>query len=122
MKKIIIGGLLLSASSIAFAHGPAGCGVGNKVFESPQVWIEHVLAGTTNFVASQSVSMTSNLLDCNVDGPLKLARVFMDENMDQLAAEAAVGQGETLAALAEVMGVEAQDTRSEERRVGKECR
>lgn len=33
----------------------------------------------------------------------------MDENMDQLAADAATGQGETLAALAEVMGVEAAD-------------
>ena len=30
--------------------------------------------------------------------------------MDQLALDSAKGQGETLAALAEVMGVEAQDT------------
>jgi len=54
--------------------------------------------------------MTSGTLGCEAaNGPLKSAQVFMDENMDQLAADAATGQGETLAALAEVMGVQAQD-------------
>ena len=53
----------------------------------------------------------SGTLGCEAaNGPLKSAQVFMDENMDQLAADAAVGQGETLAALAEVMGLSTQDT------------
>src|SRR5690554_25202 len=111
MQKIIAGALLASASTLAFAS-PAGCGLGTAVvFPDANEWYEHVMAATTNQSATQTASMTSGLLNCgSANGPLKLAQVFMDENMDQLAAEAAVGQGETLAALAEVMGVETQDT------------
>lgn len=113
MKKIIAGALLASASTFALASGPAGCGLGSTViFPDANQWYEHVLAATTNGTSgNQTFGMTSGTLGCEAaNGPLKLAQVFMDENMDQLAAEAAVGQGETLAALAEVMGVEAQDT------------
>src|SRR5690554_1969478 len=112
MKKLIAGTVLLSVSAFATAQGPAGCGLGTAVvFSDANEWYEHVMAATTNQSATQTASMTSGLLKCgSANGPLKLAQVFMDENMDQLAAEAAVGQGETLAALAEVMGVEAQDT------------
>ena len=112
MKKIIAGALLASASTLAFA-GPAGCGLGTAViFPDANQWYEHVLAATTNGTSgNQTFGMTSGTLGCEAaNGPLKLAQAFMDENMDQLAAEAAVGQGETLAALAEVMGVETQDT------------
>jgi ABC-type bacteriocin/lantibiotic exporter with double-glycine peptidase domain len=55
--------------------------------------------------------MTSNLLNCDTaNGPLSMAKLFMEDNMDQLALDAAKGQGETLAALAEVIGVDAQDS------------
>lgn len=69
------------------------------------------MAATTNGTSgNQTFGMTSGTLGCeSANGPLKSAQVFMDENMDQLAADAATGQGETLAALAEVMGVEAAD-------------
>jgi hypothetical protein len=40
---------------------------------------------------------------------LKMAQMFMNDNMDQLAVDAARGQGETLDALAQVMGIEATD-------------
>lgn len=111
MKKIIAGVVLASASTVAFANGPAGCGLGTAVvFPDANEWHEHVLAATTNFSASNTVSMTSNLLNCDgANGPLQLATLFMDDNMDQLAADVARGEGETLAALAEVIGVEAQD-------------
>lgn len=57
--------------------------------------------------------MTSGTLGCeDANGPLKLAQVFIDENMDQLAADTAKGEGETLAALAEILGVEAKDSSS----------
>src|SRR5690554_4198861 len=113
MKKIIAGAILVSASSFAAAATPAGCGAGYQfVFPEANQWYQHVMAATTNGTSgNQTFGMTSGTLGCeSANGPLKLAQAFMDENMDQLAAEAAVGQGETLAALAEVMGVEAQDT------------
>lgn len=115
MKKIIAGVILASASSFALAaaSGPAGCGLGSTVvFPDANEWYEHVMAATTNATSgNQTFGMTSGTLGCEAaNGPLKSAQIFMDENMDQLAAETAVGQGETLAALAEVMGVDAQDT------------
>ena len=116
MKKLIAGAILLTSSSMAFAagnHGPAGCGLGSAVlFPDASEWYEHVLAATTNGTSgNQTFGMTSGTLGCaDANGPLQLGQAFMDDNMDQLALDAAKGQGESLAALAEVMGIEGQDT------------
>jgi hypothetical protein len=102
----------LGAGFNAYANGPAGCGVGTAVvFPDANEWHEHVLAATTNASSFNTVSMTANLLNCDsANGPLKLAEAFMNDNMDQLAADSARGQGETLDTLAELIGVEAADT------------
>lgn len=113
MKKIIAGAILASVSTVALANSPAGCGLGSTViFPDADKWYQHVMAATTNATSgNQTFGMTSGTLGCeDANGPLKSAQIFIDENMDQLAADAATGQGETLAALAEVMGVQAQDT------------
>ncbi len=114
MKKFIAGAILVSSSTLAFAANPyAGCGLGSAVvFPDANEWHEHVLAATTNGTSgNQTFGMTSGTLGCEgANGPLKLAQAFMEDNMDQLALDAAKGQGETLAALAEVIGVEAQDS------------
>lgn len=112
MKKIIAGAFLICSSTMAFANGPAGCGLGTAVvFPDANQWWQHVLAATTNGTSgNQTFGMTSGTLGCeSANGPLKLAQAFLDENMDQLALDVARGEGETLAALAEVIGVEAQD-------------
>ncbi|MCD8521305.1 MAG: DUF3015 domain-containing protein [Saccharospirillaceae bacterium] len=114
MKKFIAGAILVSSSTLAFAANPyAGCGLGSAVvFPDANEWHEHVLAVTTNGTSgNQTFGITSGTLGCEgANGPLKLAQAFMEDNMDQLALDAAKGQGETLAALAEVIGVDAQDT------------
>lgn len=114
MKKLIATAALISASSFAMANnGPAGCGLGTAVvFPDANEWHEHVLAATTNGTSgNQTFGMTSGTLGCeSANGPLKVAEAFMNDNMDQLAADSARGQGETLDALAQVMGVEAADT------------
>lgn len=111
MKKIIAGALLAASSTMAFA-GPAGCGLGTAVvFKDANEWHEHVLAATTNGTSgNQTFGMTSGTLGCEAaNGPLAGVQTFMDNNMDQLAMDVAKGQGETLAALAEIIGVEATD-------------
>lgn len=110
MKKIIIGTILAITSSSVLS-GPAGCGVGTEyVFPDADEWYEHVMAVTTNTSASNTVGMTSGTLGCEgANGPLKLARVFMDQNMEQLAADSARGQGESLDALTSLIGVDAAD-------------
>lgn len=115
MKKIIAGAILVSSSALSFAngHGPAGCGLGTAVvFPDASEWYQHVLAATTNGTSgNQTLGMTSGTLGCeSANGPLKMAQAFMDDNMDRLALDSAKGQGESLSALAEVMGIKSQDT------------
>ena len=113
MKKLIAATILATSSTMAFAAGSAGCGLGTAVvFKDASQWYEHVLAATTNGTSgNETFGMTSGTLGCEAaNGPLADAQLFIDQNMDQLAVDAAKGQGETLAALAEVMGVEAADS------------
>ena len=111
MKKFIAGAALAVAASTSFAS-PAGCGLGTAVvFPDANEWYEHVMAATTNGTSgNQTFGMTSGTLGCEgANGPLKLARVFMDQNMEQLAADSARGQGESLDALTSLIGVDAAD-------------
>ncbi|WP_028292949.1 DUF3015 family protein [Oceanobacter kriegii] len=114
MKKLIATVAFAGLSSVAMAdHGPAGCGLGTEVvFPDATEWYEHVLAATTNGTSgNQTFGMTSGTLGCeDANGPMASnTQKFMDDNMDQLAADVAVGQGETLDALAEVMAIESAD-------------
>tara|TARA_B100001063_G_C16624630_1_gene482520 strand:+ start:109 stop:606 length:498 start_codon:yes stop_codon:yes gene_type:complete len=119
MKKLLLTAFIVCApfmtkfASAAGGHGPAGCGLGTEViFTNADEWHEHVLAATTNGSASQTFAMTSGTLGCeDANGPLKIdVAIFLDNNMEQLAAETATGQGETLAALSELIGVDAADS------------
>lgn len=112
MKKIIAGALLAASSTMSFAASPAGCGLGTAVvFKDANEWHEHVLAATTNGTSgNQTFGMTSGTLGCEAaNGPLAGVQTFMDNNMDQLAMDVSKGQGETLSALAEIIGVDAAD-------------
>lgn len=111
MKKFIAGTALVLAASTSLAS-PAGCGLGTAVvFPDANEWHEHVMAATTNGSSgNQTFGMTSGTLGCEAaGGPLKLAQVFMDQNMEQLAVDAARGQGESLDALSTLIGVDAAD-------------
>ncbi|RMF13830.1 MAG: DUF3015 domain-containing protein [Gammaproteobacteria bacterium] len=112
MKKLILGAALVAAPFFASAH-PAGCGLGTAVvFKNPQTWVEHVLAATTNGTSgNQTFGMTSGTLGCEDAGGPLASRVngFLESNLDQLAMDAATGEGESLGALAELIGVEKQD-------------
>lgn len=112
MKKLLIGAVLASSPLLAMAH-PAGCGLGTHViFKNPSSWVEHVLAATTNGTSgNQTFGMTSGTLGCqDANGPLaSRVNTFLDKNLDQLAVDSASGEGETLAALIELIGVESDD-------------
>jgi hypothetical protein len=97
---------------MSFASSPAGCGLGTAVvFNDANEWHDHVMAATTNSSpGNQTFGMTSATVGCEAAiGSLAGAQTFMDNNMDQLAMDVAKGQGETLAALAEIIGVDASD-------------
>ena len=115
MKKLLIGAIIASTPMLATAH-PAGCGLGTAVvFKSPGSWVEHVLAATTNGTSgNQTFGMTSGTLGCEgAGGPLASGvDYFIEENIDLIAMESASGKGETIEALAELIGISDTDKRT----------
>lgn len=116
MKKLILSAFIVSAPFTALAaggHGPAGCGLGTEViFKQADEWHEHVLAATTNGTSgNQTFGMTSGTLGCgDAKGPLAAGvDQFINENVEQLAAESAKGEGETISALSELIGINSTD-------------
>lgn len=116
MKKLILGLAMASLSASALAantHGPAGCGLGTEVvFRDANEWHEHVLAATTNGTSgNQTFGITSGTLGCqDAGGPLAAdVNTFIDANLEQIAADTARGDGETLQALADVIGIQQAD-------------
>lgn len=113
MKKLIIGALLVVSPTIVMAkdYGAAGCGVGSIIFDGQSGLGPHVLAATTNgLYGTQTFAMTSGTLGCDVDEPIQSnAALYIDSNLDNIAADMARGNGEALMALAELLEVEQAD-------------
>lgn len=116
MKKIIAVAALVVAlplSNVALADEDIGCGLGSMVFEGKSGKVSKVLGATTNGSSgNQTFGITFGTLGCDGTGTVtssqKLA-MFIDGNMDNLARDMAKGEGETLATLSEVWGVQQAD-------------
>ena len=116
MKKVLLTSIVLffMVSGIAFAAAPrdnCGCGLGTLLFEGKDGLVQQILAATTNgSFGTQTFGISSGTLECNQ--PSKFAsneqlNNFVAENMDNLAKDAAMGQGEYVDTLAELMDVHA---------------
>jgi hypothetical protein len=90
-----------------------GCGVGTVAWEGQSGQGAQILAATTNSVTgTQTFGITSGTSGCARGGrvfrPDELA-MFIGPNMDRLVQDMAVGQGETLASVADLLGIEDAD-------------
>ncbi|KAF0191964.1 MAG: hypothetical protein FD165_1298 [Gammaproteobacteria bacterium] len=89
------------------------CGWGAKLFDGQSGVAPQVLAVTTNGTSgNQTFGISSGTSGCTQDGMVKstwMTAMFIDGNRHQLARDMSVGSGETLDALAALIGVEAQD-------------
>ncbi|MFP4561146.1 MAG: DUF3015 family protein [Thiohalorhabdus sp.] len=99
--------------SSALAKDSTGCGAGTMLFDGQEGVAPQVLAVTTNgILGNQTFGISSGTLGCDQDGVVrskeKVAK-FIDDNMNKLAADMASGGGETLASLADLMGVAKED-------------
>ncbi|PKF60728.1 hypothetical protein CW745_12695 [Psychromonas sp. psych-6C06] len=114
MKKLIaIAAISLLPFTQAMADQDIGCGLGSMIFAGKEGKVFKVLGATTNGTSgNQTFGITFGTLGCDGTGTItsseKLA-LFIDGNMDNLARDMSKGEGETLATLAEVWGVSAQD-------------
>lgn len=115
MKKILIAGAFLAGmSNMAMAAsdtGP-GCGAGSILFSGQTGIVPHVLAATTNgILGNQTFGMSTGTLGCDVDQPISnpAATAFLNSNMEKVARDMSVGEGESLDALATLMNISDAD-------------
>ena len=91
----------------------SGCGLGTMLFDGQSGIGPQVLAVTTNGTSgNQTFGITSGTLGCTQDGvvrPPAEVRVLLMSSLDNLAADVARGQGETLVSLAGLMAIDEAD-------------
>jgi len=114
MKKIALSLVLaLSLSPVVFANSQTGCGLGSQVIKSPDSAILYALQATTNGTSgNQTFGITSGTSGCQKSKLVYNEKVntFVASNMDQLSKEVAIGKGESVDTLAELMGISDKET------------
>ncbi len=83
------------------------------IFDGKEGKVFKVLGATTNGTSgNQTFGITFGTLGCDGTGTINSAQklaLFIDGNLDNLARDIARGEGETLATLSEVWGIQASD-------------
>jgi hypothetical protein len=112
MKKIlarIAAVAALSTASFATVNDQTGCGLGAMIINDNDSAIMLALQATTNSTfGNQTFGITSGTSGCKKVkfAMSERAQEFVAANMDQLAKEAAMGRGETVDTLAELLEIE----------------
>jgi len=112
MKKLIVSIAAVAAlSSAAFAgvNSQTGCGLGSMIIKDDSSAIMLALQATTNGTSgNQTFGITSGTSGCKKTKIVmnERAEEFVASNMDQLAKEIAMGHGESVDTLAELLVVE----------------
>lgn len=120
MKKLVLAVATIAISSAvsgtAMAAGEnniGSCGWGSKLFDGQSGVLMQSLGATTNGTLwNQTFGITSGTSGCTQDGVVKSnwrTAMFIDGNKEKLARDMSVGHGETLDALASLLGVREED-------------
>lgn len=111
MKKFlvsIVAIVALSSSAMAGVNNQTGCGLGSLIIKDDSTAIMLALQATTNGIfGNQTFGITSGTLGCRKTQFVmnKRAEEFVASNMDQLAKEIAIGHGESVDTLAELLEI-----------------
>ncbi len=106
LSKLLVTGLLTLSPLAALAN--PGCGIGSQVLDGSKGFFSHMFALTTN-QTGVSYSMTSGTSGCDTSKPIVAATIFIDQNMEQMAEDIAVGEGEVVFTLAELLKVQQKE-------------
>ena len=111
-NKILFVTLLavLPLSAMAAGENNIGsCGWGSKLFQGQRGVVPQVLGATTNGTSgNQTFGVTTGTSGCTQDGAVSSnwkTAMFIDGNKNALARDMSIGSGETLEALAKLIGV-----------------
>lgn len=112
-KKLLAAVVLGTFWSVSAQAENTGCGLGSMVWDGQSGIAPQVLAVTTNGTfGNQTFGITSGTLGCTQDGVVRSSQrlgMYTGSNMDAIARDMSIGQGESLDVLADLMGVEAED-------------
>jgi len=112
MKKLIVSIAAVAAlSSAAFAgvNSQTGCGLGSMIIKDDSTAVMLSLQATTNGTSgNQTFGITSGTSGCKKTKFVmnERAEEFVASNMDQLAKEIAMGHGESVDTLAELLSAD----------------
>lgn len=111
LKKIALVATVALSSTVAMADSDIGCGLGTQVWAGKEGKVAKILGATTNGTfANQLFGITFGTLGCSGEGAVTAQVVeFVDSNSEALARDIAVGQGENLAVLAELLNIAEAD-------------
>ena len=116
-KIILVLFVSISFSTVVFTTtafaGPnvGACGLGSKLMEGNEGLLPQVFAVTTNnvFFGNQTFGITSGTLGCSQNGVVRSnwkTVMYINSNMNKLAADISAGEGEALEALAHLLRIE----------------
>lgn len=111
MKKFLVSiaaVVALSSSAMAGVNSQTGCGLGSLIIKDDSTAIMLALQATTNGIfGNQTFGITSGTLGCRKTQFVmnERAEEFVASNMDQLAKEIAIGHGESVDTLAELLKI-----------------
>ncbi|QDF27718.1 DUF3015 family protein [Halarcobacter anaerophilus] len=113
MKKVLTSAvtaiILTTSSAFAAVNSQTGCGLGSQIIKDDSSAVLLALQATTNGTSgNQTFGISSGTSGCK---KTKLvmndkAEEFVASNMDQLSKEIAMGQGEAVETLAELLEVQ----------------
>lgn len=120
MKKAFLVLLVISMMAPAAFAGAVrnnvGCGLGTLLFESAGKpnggWLSQMVASWTNASLSNTFSMTTGTINCagNINKVVSIeVYEFVTANMDNLAKDIAMGQGDTINSLGTMLAVKDVD-------------
>ncbi|MBI3605076.1 MAG: DUF3015 family protein [Nitrospirae bacterium] len=106
--------LLFVGSSFAAdgEYGAAGCGLGSLLFGKQPGFVQVFAATTNNSTYTNMFGITSGTSNCNkntVFASNDRLNSFVQNNLDNLAKEIAMGEGESLDTLAELMEIPVEE-------------
>lgn len=116
MKKILTSlavAAVLSTASYAGVNSQTGCGLGSQIIKQDDTAVILALQATTNGTSgNQTFGISSGTSGCKKAQFAMNERVeeFVASNMDQLSKEIAIGQGESIDTLAELLNIEDKAT------------
>lgn len=104
---------IVFVGAAAHADNNVGCGLGTQLWAGKSELAFQVLAATTNGTfGNQTFGISSETLDCKRDQVITVQHrrsMFVGANIDRLSRDMALGEGESLEALADLMDIAAAD-------------